>query len=243
MVATAESGSTEKSGKWVPPYISFKTLQPTLLEKMEQNPTPRIDRSYLDTFSGGYQAQVMAALRSLDLIGPNGEVQQTLKDLVSNREARPRLIGELVRRYYPNQLALAEEKETQAKLEDSFRSYGVTGSTLRRAIAFFMQAAQFAEIPLSKNWKIPSMSGSVTRRPGRGKGGNGKGPTGQETHHSVEPPAPPPTMEGLKARYIDLLMKKVESADSELDEALLDRIEGLLGFERPRSYEDEMEME
>ena len=37
-------------------------------------------------------------------------------------------------------------------------------------------------------------------------------------------------MDTLKARYLDMLMKKVEGQD-DMDENLLDRIEALLGYE------------
>src|ERR1700690_898344 len=98
---------TDKKSPAAPPYISFKTFV-NLLERLQQTHLPpRIDRSYLTGLSGGYQTQVIAALRWLDLIGENGGVTGHLKALAENPEQRPAIIGELLRSHYPDVLALS----------------------------------------------------------------------------------------------------------------------------------------
>src|SRR5919201_4541999 len=86
---------------WVPPYISFNTLT-GLLKRLETDGVPpRIDRSYLDTFSGGYQSQVLAALKALRLIDDDGVVQPILVNLAENSDQRTSIIAGLVRSFYP----------------------------------------------------------------------------------------------------------------------------------------------
>jgi hypothetical protein len=192
---------TESKAPAAPPYISFKTLT-NLLDRLQTTRLPpRIDRSYLDGMSGGYQSQVIAALRWLDLIGPKGEVEATLVSLATTPEQRQEIIGDLLRTHYPTVLALSDANSTQGQLEEEFRSFGVSGSTLRRAIAFFLHAARYAEIPVSPHFKIPPVppsSGRTAKRKFKfAEKGDAKDPD--------TPPAPksePPS--DLRTRYIEI---------------------------------------
>src|SRR5665213_533393 len=100
--------------KWIPPYIAFTTLT-DLLVKMEKNggAPPQIERSYLDSYSGGYQSQVLAALKALGLIDDKGLVQPTLTELVDNPDQRKSLIAKLLREYYPEIVRLGTINATQ----------------------------------------------------------------------------------------------------------------------------------
>jgi hypothetical protein len=209
-----------------PPYISFKTLTNLLERLQETHLPPRIDRSYLDWLSGGYQTQVIAALRWLDLIGENGEVMGALTGLATTPQSRPQLIGELLRGHYAPIFALSAKNGTQGQLEDEFRNYGLSGSTLRKAIAFFLHATQYAEIAVSPHFKVPAVRSSngkpATRKPRNAgkKGGALEQPS---------PPAPDPSAD-LRTRYIEMLLDKAQSQET-MDSELLNRIETLLGYE------------
>src|SRR6266700_4832424 len=127
---------------FTPPYIAFKTIT-TLLERMKrEDPPSRIDKSYLDNFSGGYQTQVLAALHSLELLGPNGELSETLKALVKADESEQKhIIGGMIRSLYAPVLALGTNA-TKSQLLEGFSVLAprVTGDTKRKAIAFFLTA-------------------------------------------------------------------------------------------------------
>jgi len=178
----------QAKAKWVPPYIAFPTLT-GLIERMqgEGGPPSRMDRSYLDKFSGGYQSQVLAALKSLDLMGPSGEVQPTLTGLVdaADADARKAMIAEMLRGHYAKPVSLGSTKATQGQLEEAFREYGITGDTLRKAIAFYLAAAKYGGIPVSTNFKVPSVAPGDGRKPNRkpraGSGDEGNG-------HDTPPP-------------------------------------------------------
>jgi hypothetical protein len=175
---------------WVPPYVSFTTLV-GLLDRMKEEggAPPQIDPSYLDSFSGGYRSQVIAALKSLALIRENGEVTERLTALVEaeSRDARETIIGDLLREYYPEPVRLGAIKATQGQLETAFREHGITGDTLRKAIAFYLAAAKFAKVPVSVNFKVPSVTPSDGRKsPRRGarKGAPGAKADGGTPEHN-----------------------------------------------------------
>jgi hypothetical protein len=157
---------TEPKG-WVPPYISFSSLS-GLLDRMQDDggAPPMIDRSYLSSFSGGYQSQVLAALKSLGLIKDNGTVTERLTGLVeaNGRDERVPIIADMLKQYYPEPVRLGTTRATQGQLEDAFRQYGISGDTLRKAIAFYLAACEFAGIPTSGNFRVPRVAAGEGRK-------------------------------------------------------------------------------
>jgi len=222
------STDTDSKTPAAPPYISFKTLTNLLERLQETHLPPRIDRSYLDGLSGGYQTQVIAALRWLDLIGENGEVTGVLSSLATTPEQRPGLIGELLRTHYPSVFVLSGKNATQGQLEEEFRKFGITGATLRKAIAFFLHAARYAEISVSPHFKIPPVRSGNGKPAVRKTKNTGKGRAGSE--QSPPPPPPADSSADLRTRYVEMLLDKAQSQE-QMDSDLLDRIETLLGYE------------
>lgn len=236
-VETAEQ--THSTTGFSAPYIPFKTLTNLIQRMAEEGMPDRIDRTYLGTQSGTMQTYLIKTLQSFGLIeGEQGEVTDALRDLVANPDERPTLIGNLVRQYYPEALALGPGA-THGQLEEVFtQHYGVAGDTRRKAITFFLHAAKFAGITLSRHFKMPRASSGATKTRG----------AGSRRVKRQQPPADPAavigsprSMDALRSRYVEMLMKKAES-DDELDPDLLDRIESLLGFE-PADGTDEEEPE
>jgi hypothetical protein len=224
---------TEKrTESWVPPYTAFRNLL-NLLERLEANMPPRIDRSFL-TGSGAVNTQTLKALRSLGLIDEGGVVQPRLIELATNPEDRPALIARMVEHFYPKPVALGKVNATQKQLEESFDDMEVTGDTRRKAIAFFLKAADYGKLTLSPYFKTPSSRGSgsgprkqtsrkTTKREKIETGEAGEGGKDRSTGGAG------PQLDSLKMRYIEMLMKKAEGSDG-LDAELLNRIETLLGF-------------
>lgn len=211
------------------PYPSFQTLL-NQLERMEGEASipPRIDRSFLSG-SEGTKTQIMVAMKVFGLINQSGAPTDRLTELVNNPKQRPSLIRRIVEEFYPKQIELGQNKASQSHLEEAFEP--LTGSTRRKAVAFYLKAAKYAGLPVSPNFKTPRErgrpKGAKTRRR---KSGGGDGLASETT--------PTPAQSGQqeqRARYIDLLIKKAET-DQELDDNLLNRIEFLLGF---RDTEDD----
>jgi len=173
-----------------PPYISFAQFE-NVLERMRNEGVPaRIDRSYLSSWSGSAQAQFLKATASLGLRDEHGRPTELLKQLVAQPEERPALIGALLNEKYPAVIALGDDA-TQQQLEEEFRKFdGIGGSTVRKAITFYLHAAKFAGIKTSPFFKAgrSTSSGSSPRSTSRvrakpapapvGSNGGGGGPSG-----------------------------------------------------------------
>jgi len=141
------------------PYVSFVAVKKQL-ERMagEHGPPGRVDRSYLTGMSGGYQGQILSALRSLDLINSDGVPTDELGRLVAALDAElPAFMQRKVAVLYPDAVDLAKQNGTAGQLHDLFRQqYGITGSTLDSAIRFYLEASKFAGLPVSTHFRPPS---------------------------------------------------------------------------------------
>ncbi len=158
--------TTTSEGVWKPPYIAFRTLL-HLIDRMADNGIPpRIDRSFL-TGSEGAKTQVLAALKAFGLIDKDGNVQLSLTELVKRPDSRKAAFKALLEEHYPEPVRLGSINATQGQLQDAFKAFGISGDTMRKAVAFYLKAAEFAEVPVSPNFKTPSIQkadGTVSRR-------------------------------------------------------------------------------
>jgi len=155
--ATVDNGFTA-------PYTSFSTVM-RLVERMaEEGGAPsRMDRSYLSNLPGGAQTVFIASCKTLGLIDEQMHPTQTLEALIDGSpEDRKRLVGELARQHYAGPLSLGD-RATQAQLEEEFRKLNVSGSTMRKAVGFYLNALKFAEIPYSPNFKLPKVTSNGSR--------------------------------------------------------------------------------
>ena len=218
------------------PYIPFATFI-ALLDRLKESGIPnRIDRSYLSYTSGSNQTYLVNTLRGFGLVDEDAKPTPALAELVNDEESRKVGMGAIVKVVYGKALALGTGA-TPAQLADVFRDdYGLGGDTARKGITFFLNAASFAGIEVSPHYKLPRTgkgnSGPRTRRRPTTRREPASGPT--------QPQQPAgQTMDSLKARYLDMLMKKAEEQD-DMDDKLLDRIEALLGYETA-TEEDESE--
>jgi hypothetical protein len=138
------------------PYTSFRTLMNTVERMNDQGGAPsRVDRSYLANMPGGERGIFMTGLKSLGLVTEELEPTPDLHELVdATEEGRKAIIKRIAERVYEEPLSLPK-RATQNQLETIFRTYGITGSTLRRAISFFLAATDFAGIERSPHFRIP----------------------------------------------------------------------------------------
>lgn len=141
----------------VPPYVAFRTFL-NLLTRLEEGVPRRIDRSYWGQYYGGtIGTLLMAGLRFLGLVeGQSNIPTEALKRLVDEKESssRKQLLGELLKAHYaPIFTHIGDiSTATSGLLDEAFRQqYKIRDDTLRKAISFFVHAAQYAEIPVSKH--------------------------------------------------------------------------------------------
>lgn len=138
----------EQAEKVIPAaYLPFKTFL-TAIEVLEQGVPTRLDRTMWRSQSGMVQGQIMAAFRFLGLLSDNDEPTAALTRLVSEKERRPELIGLLIQSAYAEVFSHDLTKMTPKMLDDAIGQYGVQGHTRRKATAFFLRAALYAELPM-----------------------------------------------------------------------------------------------
>jgi len=147
------------------PYLPFATLK-NLIERLEKDGVPdRIDRQWLSFTSGVMQSYLIAALKAFALIDGDNRPTAALYELVEKPDERRQLIGGLLRTYYTAQMGLPNNA-TAGQLDESFKP--LQGETKRKAVTFFLHAAQYAQISLSPHFKAPrpprTSGGSRTQR-------------------------------------------------------------------------------
>jgi len=93
----------------------------------------------------------MAAMRYLELITPKGTPSPKLNKLVhAEGSERKKVLREILLSSYPFLFKAFElQKATGREIEEKFVAAGASGDTVRRCVAFFISAAQEAQIPLS----------------------------------------------------------------------------------------------
>jgi hypothetical protein len=133
-----------------PPYVGFKTFM-TFLDWLGQVGVPsRIDRSFWgDRFSGAAGSQVIATLRFFGLIDKNGVPDPSLETMAKDPVQRKSSLAALMARYNEALDGLDLERATAGELDERFRRYDISGDTFRKAVVFFIQAAQYCGMPLS----------------------------------------------------------------------------------------------
>ena len=146
--------TTDRVRKHLPPYVSYRTFH-NFVERLQQQGTPqRIDRSYWSsTLSGSTGPQLMAAMRFLDLVDPNGKPTERLKLLVSaDGDRRAQLVRNIAAESFSfvikSNLDLANA--TYAQLEECFfNTFNLTDDVRRKCVKFFIAMAGDAGMPVS----------------------------------------------------------------------------------------------
>jgi len=156
--------SEESTGQPIPPYVSFQTVL-NQIERMELEGVPaRIDGHYLVGMSGGTQNQFKHALRSLGLIRDDDKVEESLTELAENPDRRPELFAEILSNRYPKLVELPQNA-TAGQLDEALAEFGLGKDTRRKAATFYVSAANYAGLPVSKLFKSGrAASGTAARR-------------------------------------------------------------------------------
>jgi hypothetical protein len=148
------------------PYLPFKTFLSSL-DPFSQGVPPKIDRTLWNQ-SGFVQGLIMNAYRYFHLVDANDKPTPEFKRLVTAKdEARKAEIKTLLDVGYP-EIILGHEltNMTPKMLDELMDKYNVSGETKKKATTFLLQAAKFAEVPLSSflTEKIRNTAGTKRRR-------------------------------------------------------------------------------
>lgn len=146
-----------------PPYTTYKTYK-SFIEQMKQDGLPsQIDRSLLPRMSGSGQSALISTLKALNLIDENGVTSAELHMIVEKEEDEAaEALDSVARKTYSFLFSSGVnlKRATAKQVEELFRSQGIGGSTVDRAIHFYVALADdlgWSVSPHVKNRK-PSAS-------------------------------------------------------------------------------------
>lgn len=152
-----------------PPYVTFKSFE-TAIDKLTEHGTPDvIDRSLFQNASGSHISAVMQGLKFMELIDEHGTPTENLVKIRSDSDSRLETWKTLFSRSYSGILQTNTNLQTctRSQFEELFRSaYGIRGSTVTRAAAFFIILADLVGFELS-DYAKKQKSSSTNPRPAR----------------------------------------------------------------------------
>ncbi len=189
-----------------PPYLSWSTFQ-GILDQLKAGGIPdKIDRSVLVGKSGSDQGQFLRACRQFGLMDPATEKPtERMRELVDAEDRGP-LLKTILQESYPTVVTLGSGA-TQQMLEEKFREFGIEGDTVRKAIAFYLNAAKQTDIELSERFKS-TRPGAGGRRKRTRKSNGASGESG-----SAPPPPPDDPTRGLHPAIVTLVQSLPEFDD------------------------------
>lgn len=210
-----------------PAYLPYPTLISSL-ESLKKNGIPntgKIDKTLFDNYAGSVQTQLLGAYRFFGLTDANNLVQPKLPELVNaDPEGRKRLLKALVEEKYARVIALDLPTISQGQLDEAFRAFNVTGSTLVRAERFFVKACLELGITISKRISDKgTKNASATPRPPRRVKANGAKRDEKPEQADAKPATRLPTWE-------DKLLQKFPVFDPKWPDDL--KTKWFEGFER-----------
>ena len=160
-----------------PPYLPFARFQ-SFIGSLHGKPLPpRIDRTLMSRMSGSDQSQIRIALRFLGLTrGDDNLVTDEFRALVAAyaEPATPEWrasLGAVVGTAYESLVGGLDDAATQGQLDESFRTIGgLAGSSLTKAVRFYLAAVAEAGMTVSPHFKGSSpgagaANGSTSKKP------------------------------------------------------------------------------
>ncbi|MCX5998561.1 MAG: hypothetical protein NTU41_02935, partial [Chloroflexi bacterium] len=136
-----------------PPYVSFRTFL-NFLDWLNEDGVPsRIDRSFWgERLSGANGPQLMGALRFFRLLDMDSRPRPELEEMARDPARRRIMIHDRMLECYGDAVkGLTLERASLGELRDRFRVYSIDGETLRKALAFFVHAAEYSGVTLSSH--------------------------------------------------------------------------------------------
>lgn len=151
-------------------YIPLKTWMDGI-DTLTQGIPNAIDRSVWSHRPNATRSQILSAFKFLGLIDlESNHPQDILRELVDARKSdnqvkQSALVKQLLESSYPEIMASAGQYSSNDKFRDIMQSkYKVSGTTLDRAVRFFLDAADFAGVNVSPHWSRRGLTSNRRRR-------------------------------------------------------------------------------
>ncbi len=150
-----------------PPYPSYASFRNYIRRLGESVIPSQIDRSVFGNQSGTYISLMIGAFEWFKLIDENGRPTKKLHDLVSCGESE--YPGELKVLLLESYDILREDginlkNGTEHQISKIFREYGFSGSTLTKAVSFFLSACKDAGYEIGDHMRAPSPPRGVGKK-------------------------------------------------------------------------------
>jgi Family of unknown function (DUF5343) len=183
--------TTEKSVS--PAYTSYRPLVQWLNGFRDTGHVPqRVDKSHLGKASGSVVAGHLAALRFLKLTDDGGKPTPLFEKFVmAQDDKRAEVLGPMVLDSYAflfNDPEFDLARASSKMLEDKFRALDIKGSTLMRAISFFLSVAKAAGTKMAPDLKAPAAPPRTTERKSNGNGKRAADAEADEDDGGDDPP-------------------------------------------------------
>lgn len=138
------------------PYTSYATFKAFVLGLAPEAMTSTVGRSTMGDARESTKPHLLHALHALALVGPGGEVLDPLVRMSISEDAFRNELRAIIRDVYAAPLRLADQGGSTSELTWLFaRAGGYSGSTLRKAVTFFLHAAADCDIAVSPNFRTP----------------------------------------------------------------------------------------
>jgi hypothetical protein len=143
----------ESDSKMVPAYVPFDTFE-GFMDTLKQMTVPDfIHKELMPRMSGALQGHLIVSLKFLNLIGPKNETKEDLPRLVQSRGTGDwkKVLASVVEPAYAPVIGDLNLKSGLARhLRERFKeSSGLDGTTLDKAIRFYLKALKSAGIEFS----------------------------------------------------------------------------------------------
>lgn len=198
------------------PFIGFMNY---FRDELKHIPL-KIDKGHLPKASGSVVLGHLHAMRFLKLIDDSGKPLPLFKNFAMASDAERAVVLEgMLKNSYSFMFGDPEfdlSRASGTQVEGKFREQQITGSTVVRAILFFLAAAKDAGIPVSAAVKAPSAPPRA-KKPANGKAAAAAPARGEEEEEEEEEPDPAGVM---KFEIPIPINRKVKiSIPSDFDEA------------------------
>ena len=150
MVA-ARPAPARTPGAATAPYPPFALFAAVAAQTGRTMP-PRIDRHSLPDFRPVERSRIMVAFRFFGFTDAGDVPRPALRRWADDPAVRPAFMRALIEERYAPVLALADADAPIGRMRDAIGEMGVGGSTHRRAVRFFLDAARFAGLRLPREW-------------------------------------------------------------------------------------------
>jgi hypothetical protein len=147
---------SEDNANRIPAYATYKTFVSFINDLRDGQIPPQISYSVVRG-SNSAKATMISSLKSLGLIDDESAPTEELRSLVRDTENYKSNLKALLKRSHPYLFdeGLELSNTTSELVADRFKSAGARGSTVSKAMSFFLAAAKDADIEIAPIVKPP----------------------------------------------------------------------------------------